>query len=228
MTTETDLLASVIAAPFDDGPRLVMADWYEEHGASERAEFIRTQIQLSNGPDLPCRECGIRGLPYSQFTRGCDGSLCQLKRREHESSKQFILQIWHAGSPELATYFRPEDWSRGFPHSISISFTNFFQHARAIAENYPITRVNIEHLLYQKTSDGRYQIAANEAYDQRIARRAYDVYLRAGLELDEAYSRACVDHMRSLANRRLLWPVREEFRGVNWISFMSVPRAIQQ
>ena len=226
MTTETDLLAAVIAAPLDDGPRLVMADWFEEHGAPERAEFIRVQIELADSTDEPCGECGIRGLPYSQFTRGCEGRMCTLKCREFESSGNFIVQVWHAGSPELATYFRPDDWSRGFPHSICISMTNFLHHAKAIAEHYPIARVNIAQLLYQKSADGRYQIAANDAYDQRIARRAYDVYLRNGLELDEAYSRACVDHMRNLANLRPLWPSREEFRGVNWISFMSVPRAI--
>jgi uncharacterized protein (TIGR02996 family) len=33
------LLASVLAAPDDDLPRLVLADWLEENGQPERAEF---------------------------------------------------------------------------------------------------------------------------------------------------------------------------------------------
>lgn len=41
MTTHDALLAAVRAAPDDDLPRLVMADWLEERGEGERAEFIR-------------------------------------------------------------------------------------------------------------------------------------------------------------------------------------------
>src|SRR2546430_151755 len=46
-----DLLAAVCAAPEDDDPRLVYADWLEEHGQAQaqcaRAEFIRLQIALA-------------------------------------------------------------------------------------------------------------------------------------------------------------------------------------
>jgi uncharacterized protein (TIGR02996 family) len=41
------LLADVLAAPGDDLPRLVYADWLDEHGESERAEFIRVQCELA-------------------------------------------------------------------------------------------------------------------------------------------------------------------------------------
>jgi uncharacterized protein (TIGR02996 family) len=33
--------------PEDDAPRLIYADWLEEHGQSDRAEFIRLQIELA-------------------------------------------------------------------------------------------------------------------------------------------------------------------------------------
>src|SRR5579883_578433 len=39
------LLAAVIANPEDDVLRLAFADWFEENGQSERAEFIRVQIE---------------------------------------------------------------------------------------------------------------------------------------------------------------------------------------
>jgi len=42
--TSTDLLSAVLADPFDDAPRLILADWLEENDDPERAEFIRTQI----------------------------------------------------------------------------------------------------------------------------------------------------------------------------------------
>ncbi len=41
---EAALLAGVWAAPHDDLPRLVYADWLDEHGDAPRAEFIRLQI----------------------------------------------------------------------------------------------------------------------------------------------------------------------------------------
>jgi uncharacterized protein (TIGR02996 family) len=43
------LLQSIKEAPEDDGPRLVLADWLEDHGGHGRAEFIRTQLRLAPG-----------------------------------------------------------------------------------------------------------------------------------------------------------------------------------
>ncbi len=40
------LLRKIIEDPHDDAPRLVYADYLDEHGQSERAEFIRVQCEL--------------------------------------------------------------------------------------------------------------------------------------------------------------------------------------
>src|SRR5215468_4094431 len=40
------LWSAILANPLDDTPRLVYADWLQEHGEEERAEFIRVQIEL--------------------------------------------------------------------------------------------------------------------------------------------------------------------------------------
>ena len=37
--------------PDEDTPRLVFADWLQEHGEEERAEFIRLQIEIAGLPD---------------------------------------------------------------------------------------------------------------------------------------------------------------------------------
>ena len=42
------LLRGVVDRPEEDGPRLIFADWLEEHGNAadlERAKFIRLQIE---------------------------------------------------------------------------------------------------------------------------------------------------------------------------------------
>jgi uncharacterized protein (TIGR02996 family) len=49
------LLAAILAAPDDDTPRLVYADWLDEHDQPERAEFIRVQIALAHGSTLALR-----------------------------------------------------------------------------------------------------------------------------------------------------------------------------
>jgi uncharacterized protein (TIGR02996 family) len=52
MTDAAALLAAIRAAPDDDAPRLVYADWLDEHGHPERAEFIRLQVQLARYEQL--------------------------------------------------------------------------------------------------------------------------------------------------------------------------------
>lgn len=46
MTTREGLMAAILAAPDDDLPRLVFADWLEENGEVDRAEFIRVQCEI--------------------------------------------------------------------------------------------------------------------------------------------------------------------------------------
>jgi uncharacterized protein (TIGR02996 family) len=46
MTSDGEaLFRAILAAPADDLPRLVYADWLQEHGNAERAEFIRLQCE---------------------------------------------------------------------------------------------------------------------------------------------------------------------------------------
>jgi uncharacterized protein (TIGR02996 family) len=41
------LLRAVAASPADDVPRLVAADWLDDHGQPDRAEFVRAQVELA-------------------------------------------------------------------------------------------------------------------------------------------------------------------------------------
>jgi uncharacterized protein (TIGR02996 family) len=55
---EEALLAAVRDAPWDDAPRLILADWLEENGGPEEiahAEFIRVQCELAAGTPAPTR-----------------------------------------------------------------------------------------------------------------------------------------------------------------------------
>jgi uncharacterized protein (TIGR02996 family) len=41
-------LKSICEAPQDDAPRSIYADWLEEHGDLERAEFSPEQIEIAS------------------------------------------------------------------------------------------------------------------------------------------------------------------------------------
>ena len=43
MNHDDAFLQAILDAPDDDTPRLVYADWLEEHGQPDRAEFIRSR-----------------------------------------------------------------------------------------------------------------------------------------------------------------------------------------
>jgi uncharacterized protein (TIGR02996 family) len=47
MRPEDEFLHAIRAEPEEDAPRLVFADWLEEHGRQARAEFIRAQCAVA-------------------------------------------------------------------------------------------------------------------------------------------------------------------------------------
>src|SRR5438067_1250501 len=51
MSDHDPFLRTIAERPADDGPRLVYADWLEEQGDADRAEFIRLQIDLARTED---------------------------------------------------------------------------------------------------------------------------------------------------------------------------------
>ena len=52
-------LRAIIADPADDLPRLVYADWLDENGDPDRAEFIRVQCELAKLPEDDPRRPGL-------------------------------------------------------------------------------------------------------------------------------------------------------------------------
>jgi uncharacterized protein (TIGR02996 family) len=115
------LLKAVLAAPDDDLPRLVYADWLDENGDPSRAEFIRTQIELAKLPDH-------------------DPRYRALEDREHE-----LLSEHEPGwLGELAKYPREWEWRRGFVDEVTISGYNMAVDEDAAAlGTHPITGCRI-------------------------------------------------------------------------------------
>jgi uncharacterized protein (TIGR02996 family) len=68
-------LRAVRENPDDDTARLVYADWLDEHGDPDRAEFIRVQCELAHGAvaeprrnELKERESEILGAKWAEWT----------------------------------------------------------------------------------------------------------------------------------------------------------------
>ena len=51
MSYRQAILQDILDHPDDDVPRLVYADWLDEHHQPERAEFIRVQVRLAALPE---------------------------------------------------------------------------------------------------------------------------------------------------------------------------------
>src|SRR5208282_4785763 len=100
MTTDGDaLLHTIIDHPDDDMPRLVYADWLEENGQAERAEFTRLKIGLEG-------ETGDKRNEMEQRA----GQLLRQHRRE-----------WLAPLPQEETGIEWDaNWPRGFPESLTL------------------------------------------------------------------------------------------------------------
>jgi uncharacterized protein (TIGR02996 family) len=80
MPTDDALLRAVLADPDDDAPRLIYADWLDEHGDCDRAEFIRVQIALAHAatddprsPPLRQRERELLSAHRARWAAPLDG-----------------------------------------------------------------------------------------------------------------------------------------------------------
>lgn len=69
MIDEQTLIRSVCISPADDTPRLVFADWLDEHDQPERAEFIRLQCRIAEMiTSKPCNKTAGPPIPNAKWT----------------------------------------------------------------------------------------------------------------------------------------------------------------
>jgi uncharacterized protein (TIGR02996 family) len=120
VSDEDALLAAVCADPDADLPRLVTADWYDDHGQPERAEFIRLQCEIARAK------------------AGGQRVSCQALERETKLLKRHLRKI-HPGycsaDPERG------HWVRGFLHMATVS--RRFQDALPLIATHPVQQVTL-------------------------------------------------------------------------------------
>src|SRR5262245_4268873 len=81
------LLAGCRASPDDDARRFVLADWLEEHGDADRAEFVRVQVRIAawerDWVTLPSFD-GSCDPDSPTWLESWSGEYARLRRRETE------------------------------------------------------------------------------------------------------------------------------------------------
>jgi uncharacterized protein (TIGR02996 family) len=96
MSDEDALLAAIIAHPDEDTPRLMYADWLDDHGQPDRAEFIRIQC----APDAD---------------EAAEERAAELEERNRAK--------WLVGFPQFSRV--QWEFRRGFPEVLTVAGTIF-------------------------------------------------------------------------------------------------------
>lgn len=119
MDTEERALCTAIAAhPDEDTPRLVYADWLQEHDQPERAEFIRVQVELATYGDLQpfatCRASVNAGMFMLKPTMAEVEAICQTQSRiDHLRNRERELfqhkRNLHSGAANSDVFFGRRD-----------------------------------------------------------------------------------------------------------------------
>jgi uncharacterized protein (TIGR02996 family) len=136
MTDGLALVRSILAATGDDAPRLVYADWLEEHGQPERAEFIRVQCELAR----------LMILDDSEPSENADRRWESLVERErvlwHDSR-----QIWLAEETRIASFPIELHWfDRGMMTLFDCPFYEWAECGNWLIERHPLEIVTIRQM----------------------------------------------------------------------------------
>lgn len=134
---EQVFMHSIVAAPADDAPRLIFADWLEERGQSERAEFIRVQCRIADlNLELQTEEdCGSPGCPGCRERR-------DLQERERELA--FKAAFWVAALPIPTEVLTGGcTWRRGFVERVRLSSEDWLRHADDLVRLTPLREVEL-------------------------------------------------------------------------------------
>jgi uncharacterized protein (TIGR02996 family) len=123
------LIAAVLADPDDDTPRLVFADWLDEHGEHERAEVIR----------VGCRLVEARRRKRHKLARGLRDQQDRLLSKKADRSSPCNAALWVG---EAGMKFSPH-WSRGFVYGVAGAAARWVAEADALLRGHPVTEVEL-------------------------------------------------------------------------------------
>src|SRR5262245_17112655 len=92
------LSAAILADPDDDRPRLVYADWLEQHGQFDRARLIRVQIETARLPDDTEPPTALQ-VEEEQLLEACEKALPRLEGITFGGFERGLASSVHAATP---------------------------------------------------------------------------------------------------------------------------------
>lgn len=119
MTDRAAFLEAIVEQPTDDLPRLVFADWLDDHDEPERAEFIRLQCA---------------------FARGEPAARSQSARARMQTLEEEHRAAWIG--PLSRIVFRA-GFHRGFVEHAVVSAASLLRHAPTLREQVPLRGVTL-------------------------------------------------------------------------------------
>ncbi|MGL4551645.1 MAG: TIGR02996 domain-containing protein [Gemmataceae bacterium] len=120
---EDAFLADIAEHPDDDAPRLIYADWLDDRGRADRAEFIRVQVRRLALPEDAYEQRELAGVEAALL-------------EQHEAA-------WRAALPALDGVTWGE-FSRGFVSQVRVrSEAAFLAHAPALFRAAPVRRLKV-------------------------------------------------------------------------------------
>ena len=215
MTDREALYRAVLAAPADDLPRLVLADWFEENGNAERAGYIRAQVERSRllGKPQSAQEFVTSSEVISAVTAEAlwrwvdedglsapDASLVPTLTRGQASDFDLV----HSLETELVFGFR-----RGFVEEVRCRASFWVRNGRSIAGRAPVKTVGIldKRPRYHRQSEwvwatnvrapGEFEnVLPAAVFDCLSGRRAWAAVYATRRDAEAALSDACLAFAR--------------------------------
>jgi uncharacterized protein (TIGR02996 family) len=145
VTHDDAFLQAIQEAPEDDSPRLIYADWLDEHGNQDRAEFIRTQcerLRLRHTAEraLALRE-QVRALLDRHTREWLPSSLLQPEPVRVEQAPVGVLQISRPGPPLPGRSPRKARFVRGFLDEVHLILADWLKLGPALVRQAPLQGV---------------------------------------------------------------------------------------
>jgi uncharacterized protein (TIGR02996 family) len=172
VTADADFLRAIIAAPDDDAPRLVYADFLDERGEHERAAFIRRQVR----GEEPNRSVWTEQIDYYTAC-GEVGHMPGLSRWWGEGVPPDWVIRDTSGIRFEALLYR-----RGFIEDIICTAADWLAHGDDLRASHPVREVRLTTWPVWTTAGGYYQFDG----DPRKVRMGQDVlpaYYSSGIDL---------------------------------------------
>ena len=169
MTERDAFIADICEHPEDDAPRLIFADWLDDHGEPDRAEFVRTQMELARCPQ---QIAWLEQMPVESWTGDpVEGQLLRrldgLRHRErhllsihwprwlHESFDSLAFDVGTSARDDndfgVSLYSKQKgelghfdcSFRRGFVAEVKLPLAVWLVHGPKLVRQQPIERVEV-------------------------------------------------------------------------------------